>query len=197
MTIAEPAPPATDTRTAVVDVRRLHVSLGERPVLRGISFAVQQGQSVALVGPNGAGKSTLLRTLAGLIRPTAGEVTVCGQALTAGNTQCVDRSDWSGTSRCCTRELSARENLRFYGRALRPGRPRRTHSARLRTVRPASTGRHAGRALSRGMIQRLTLDRRMLHEPALLLLDEPDAGLDARAASALVPAIRSSERPAP
>ena len=121
---------------------------------------------MALVGPNGAGKSTLLRTLAGLIRPTAGEVTVCGQALTAAVAQVRRAIGLVGHQPMLYPELSARENLRFYGALYGlddlDGRIREGLE-RFDLLRQADTPVNA---LSRGMIQRLTLIRAMLHEPA-------------------------------
>jgi heme exporter protein A len=190
MALAEPAPtPTVDRKAALVEVRRLHVTLGDRPVLRGVSLAAGIGQSVALVGPNGAGKSTLLRTLAGLIRPAAGEVWVAGQRLTPSNVQARRAIGLVGHQAMLYPELTARENLRLYGRLYgltdldaRIERGLRRFDLLRRADARVST-------LSRGMVQRLTLIRAMLHEPSLLLLDEPDAGLDVAAAGALVSAI--------
>src|SRR4051812_18573057 len=116
MSIAEAVPPAVAAQPALVDARGVRVTLGDQPVLRGVSLAVRRGQSVALVGPNGAGKSTLLRTLAGLIRPVAGEVRIDGQALSPSSVEARRAIGMVGHQPMLYPEMTARENLRFYGR---------------------------------------------------------------------------------
>jgi len=184
-TVPEALELAGERRPAFVEARGLHVSLGDTAVLRGVSLALAAGASLALVGPNGAGKSTLLRTLAGLIRPARGEVVVAGQRLTPGNLAARRLIGLLGHQAMLYPELSARENLRFYGHlyGLESLEERIEHGLRrLDLIRYADL---AVGAMSRGMVQRLALTRAMLHEPPLLLLDEPDAGLDARAHDAL------------
>src|SRR5438309_1521768 len=107
---SETAPPT------LFEAQNLHVTLGDTPVLRGVSLSVATGQSLALVGPNGAGKSTLLRTLAGLIRPAQGRVTVAGHAVSPNNLATRRLIGLVGHQAMLYPELSARENLRFYGR---------------------------------------------------------------------------------
>jgi heme exporter protein A len=177
----------------LVEARGLHVALGDNPVLRGVSLSVATGQSLALVGPNGAGKSTLLRTLAGLIRPSRGTISVAGQAVTPNNLATRRLIGLVGHQAMLYPELSARENLRFYGRlfGLRSLEERIEQSlARLDMTRHAELP--VG-AMSRGMTQRIALSRATLHEPPLLLLDEPDTGLDARAYDALSQLVRERD----
>jgi heme exporter protein A len=188
--ITEPAPQTVDTRAAEVEVDRLHVALGDRPVLRDVSLSVRQGQSVALVGPNGAGKSTLLRALSGLIRPAAGTIRVAGQEMTPGNLAARRLIGLVGHQPMLYPELSASENLRFYGRLYGLGDLEARIERGLRRFNLTARADSPVSSLSRGMVQRLTLIRAMLHEPLLLLLDEPDAGLDASAAQALTIAIQ-------
>ena len=191
---ADPTGPRVATAPALLDALDLHVVLGDVPVLRGMSLELQTGQSLALVGPNGAGKSTLLRTLAGLIRPTRGRITIRGQPVSSGNLDARRQIGLVGHQAMLYPELTARENLRFYGRLYRlDGLEGRIEEALgvMDLSRQADT---PARALSRGMTQRLALCRALLHQPRLLLLDEPDTGLDARAYDALTAAIQAGRR---
>jgi len=188
---ADPASSPTASTLSLLVARDLHVVLGDVPVLRGVSIQLHVGQSLALVGPNGAGKSTLLRALAGLIRPTRGQITVYGQPLNSGNLDARRQIGLVGHQAMLYPDLTARENLRFYGNLYRlDGLDRRIDEAlhALDLAQQADTRVHA---LSRGMTQRLALSRALLHQPRLLLLDEPDTGLDARAYDALTAAIQA------
>jgi heme exporter protein A len=149
---------------------------GDVPVIWEVSLAVGPGEIVALVGSNGAGKTTLLRLLAGLAAPTGGELDV--QA---------DRSELGFLAHepLVYRELTALENLELYGRLYRvPDRRERTGMLLERFGLWRARNERAG-TFSRGMLQRLALCRTFLHEPALFLLDEPFAALDAEGAELL------------
>ena len=163
--------------TPAVRLRGLERRLGNVPVLRGVDLAIARGEAVALFGANGAGKSTLLRTLAGLLRPDAGEALVLGQRLPAGSAL-RRRVGYLGHDSFLYRDLDARENLGFHGRLFGVHDPARVEQwiARVGLARVA-TRRVA--TFSRGMLQRLALARALLHRPELLLLDEPTTGLDA------------------
>src|SRR5438067_1032745 len=181
MTGAEAPDLQAARQPAFVELHGVSVTLGDSPVLRGVSLRLAAGASLALVGPNGAGKSTLLRTLAGLIRPARGEVVIAGERLTPTNLAARRMIGLVGHQAMLYPELSARENLRFYGRLYGlESLEERIEQAlrRLELVRYADL---AVSSMSRGMVQRLALTRAMLHEPPVLLLDEPDTGLDVRA----------------
>jgi heme exporter protein A len=164
----------------MIDARRVVKAFGYKPVLRGIDLGVAPGELVALVGPNGASKTTLMRILATLSRPTAGEIVLAGQRLPRGAEHA--RREWAW---CCTTllydNLTAEENLRFYGRLMpaRSGRPRR----QVLEVVGLSTASRQARTLSRGQQQRLSIARALLHGPDVLLLDEPYTGLDVAASA--------------
>jgi heme ABC exporter ATP-binding subunit CcmA len=194
MTLSEPTSKGPVDSAVLVEASGVHVALGDTPVLRGISLRLEAGRSLALVGPNGAGKSTLLRTLAGLHRPARGEVRVAGQVLSPNNPAARRLIGLVGHQSMLYPELTARENLCFYGRLY--GLDRLTERVE-RGLRRLDMARHADRpvsAMSRGMIQRLALCRALLHEPRLVLLDEPETGLDARAADALAAIVRERHR---
>jgi heme exporter protein A len=176
---AAPSPPP-------LDVRALCVTLGDVPVLRGVTIAVTAGQRLGLVGPNGAGKSTLLRVVAGLLRPASGEVLVGGRSVTADPWHARRSVGMVGHQSMLHPDLSALENLTIFARLYGLDRPDQRAEAALQKVGLLDRARSATRTLSRGMHQRLALARATLHEPAILLLDEAETGLDARAHDYLV-----------
>ena len=160
---------------------------GERAALRDVSLDLPAGQTLVVFGPNGAGKTTLLRMLATLLRPHAGEVRIFGHELPEDGYAVRGRIGFLGHDPLLYRELSGRENLRFHARLHRVARER------VETVLDAVG--MLGRAddpvaeLSRGMVQRLAVARAVLHEPELLLLDEPLANLDPAAVAQVQPLI--------
>jgi heme exporter protein A len=174
----------------LVEARGLYVTLGDSPVLRGTSLRLVAGRSLALVGPNGAGKSTLLRTLAGLIRPTRGTVMIAGQMVGPKNVDARRLVGVVGHQSMLYPELTARENLRFYGRLYGLTRLNDRIECALARLNMTRHGDLSVGAMSRGMTQRIALSRATLHEPPVLLLDEPDTGLDAQAYDALSGLVR-------
>jgi len=173
---ANPAAPA-------VTIRGLQRRFGAAPVLRGIDLGVRRGECVAVFGPNGAGKSTMLRTLAGLLRADSGTVELFGLALPA-DSALRRRIGYLGHDAFLYRDLDARENLAYYGRLYGVhGSARADKLIADVGLERVATRRVAG--YSRGMLQRLGLARALLHEPELLLLDEPLTGLDPEGAEVL------------
>jgi len=149
---------------------------GEREALSDISLSLPAGQTLVVFGPNGAGKTTLLRVLATLLRPHAGEVRVLGRELPAQGWAVRGRIGLLGHEPLLYRELSASENLRFHARLHGVG-PERVDEL-LAVVGMDGRAREPMKTLSRGMVQRVAVARAVLHEPELLLLDEPYANLD-------------------
>jgi ABC-type multidrug transport system ATPase subunit len=174
---------------AAVELRRVRVILAEQPVLRGIDLAVHRGAKLALVGPNGAGKSTLLRVVAGLLRPTGGEVVVGGRAMANDSWYARRAVGMVAHQSMLHPELTARENLLTYGRLYGLDRLGERVAAGLERVGLAARADARVATLSRGMVQRLALARALLHEPSVLLLDEAETGLDVRAHDLLVEAL--------
>lgn len=169
----------------MIRVRGLVKSFGRHSVLRGLDLDVGKGESLALVGPNGAGKTTLLRVLAGLSKPTAGRVHVAGTDLAEGATAVRRQIGFLSHEPLLYGDLSAEENLSFYGRMYAVANLRERISFMLRQV-DLERSRHAlVRTFSRGMKQRLSIARALLHDPPVLLLDEPYTGLDRRSAAML------------
>jgi len=182
--------PATDHAVVLRGAGRRY---GERAALRDVSLELETGRTLVVFGPNGAGKTTLLRMLATLLRPHAGEVRVLGRELPADGWAVRGRIGFLGHEPLLYRELSGRENLRFHAR-LHGVSPERVEEV-LEAVGMTSRGDDPIAELSRGMVQRLAVARAVLHEPELLLLDEPLANLDPAAAAQVQPLIgRASGR---
>jgi heme exporter protein A len=155
--------------------------LGAREVLAGVTLSLQEGQTLVVFGPNGAGKTTLLRVLATLLRPHGGSARVLGGDLPDDGWRVRGRLGLLGHAPLLYRDLSARENLRFYAR-LHGVAPARVDEL-LDRVGLAARGDDPVATYSRGMVQRAALARAILHDPALVLLDEPTAYLDPSAAA--------------
>jgi heme exporter protein A len=169
----------------MITVKKLVKRFGLKTVLRGVDFDVQPGEFVALLGPNGAGKTTFLRILASLSRPSMGEVQVAGFRLP--NEAAAVRARLGVVSHLplLYGDLSAEENLRFYGRmyGISNLEPRITEV--LEMVGLDTRRRDLVRTFSRGMQQRLAIGRAVLHDPDVMLFDEPYTGLDQDASSML------------
>lgn len=178
---------AADPAAPAVDLQGLVRRFGDRPALDGVTVRVEPGQTLAVLGANGAGKSTLLRVLAALLRPHAGRARVLGAALPDEAWRVRGRIGYVGHAPLLYRELSGRENLRFHARLFGVGSERVEEA-----IAAVGMERRAGdpvRDLSRGMAQRLAVARAVLHDPPLLLLDEPRANLDPAGAQRLEPLI--------
>ena len=169
----------------MITVKKLVKRFGLKTVLRGVDFEVQPGEFVALLGPNGAGKTTFLRILASLSRPSLGEVTVAGYRLP--NEAAAVRARLGVVSHLplLYGDLSAEENLRFYGRMYGLLNLELRITEVLEMVGLENRRRDLVRTFSRGMQQRLAIGRAVLHDPDVMLFDEPYTGLDQDASSML------------
>jgi heme exporter protein A len=167
--------------STAIELRGLRRNYGEIPVLDGIDLALGAGESLVVLGPNGAGKTTLLRILATLLRPGGGEVRVLGARLPGEAWKVRGRIGFLGHEPLLYRDLSGRENLRFQAKlhGLRGEAAERRIDALLPAVSMERRAEQRVAELSAGMRQRLAICRCVLHEPELLLLDEPDSHLDA------------------
>lgn len=164
-----------------IEVRGLTKSFGERPALRGIDLAVSEGECLAVFGPNGAGKTTLIRVLATLSRPTSGSVRIGGFDLKSGGPAIRRRIGVIGHQPLLYENLTVHENLSFYAAMFDvPEREKRIAEVLALVGLEDRRGDRVG-ALSRGTQQRLAIARAILHDPPILLLDEPETGLDRRA----------------
>ncbi len=165
-------------------------SFGRHQAVREVSFALEAGETLALFGPNGAGKTTLLRILAGLLRPTTGKATIGGaDILTETTTR--GRIGLISHQTMLYPALSAAENVEFAARLHGVSSPKAASLAALERLGIAQRAQSAVKTLSRGMQQRVSIARAIVHEPGVVLLDEPYTGLDASGASALSSLIHS------
>jgi heme exporter protein A len=177
----------------VIELHDVERRYGERVALSGVGVRVEEGQTLVVFGPNGAGKTTLLRVLAGLLRPHGGRARVLDAELPKEAWRLRGQVGLVAHEPLLYRELTPRENLRFQARL---------HGVQAERVDEALAAvGMAGRAddrlgeLSRGMVQRVAAARAVLHDPPLLLLDEPWAGLDPAAVELLEPVVgRASGR---
>jgi ABC-type multidrug transport system ATPase subunit len=165
---------------------------GDRVVLRDVAFELPAGQTLAIFGPNGAGKTTLLRVLATLLRPHAGSARVLGSQLPREGYAVRGRLGLLAHEPLLYRDLTARENLRYHARL--HGVAFERIEALLDAVGMRLRGDEPVRTLSRGMTQRIAICRAVLHEPALLLLDEPYANLDPAAVARVAPLLAGGTR---
>ena len=179
---------------AAIELEGLGRDYGERAALRDVTVTLPAGATLVVFGPNGAGKSTLLRVLATLLRPQAGMVRVLGRLLPEEGWAVRGRLGLLAHEPLLYRDLSGRENLRYHARLRGIGEAR--VGELLERVGMARRADEPLRTLSRGMIQRLAICRSVLHEPDLLLLDEPLANLDPAAGELVEPLIGRGARAA-
>jgi heme exporter protein A len=170
-----------------VEVDGLARHYGEREALSGVSLSLQAGETLVVFGPNGAGKTTLLRILATLLRPHLGKVRVLGSALPDEAWAVRGRLGLLGHEPLLYRELTARENLRFH--ASLHGIAGARVEQLLGELQMSNRADEPIRTLSRGMVQRVAVARAVLHDPELLLLDEPRSNLDPAAVEIVEPLI--------
>jgi heme exporter protein A len=160
-------------------------TFGRLRVLRDVDLTLAPGEILAVAGPNGAGKSTLLRVLAGLMRPTAGEVRVLGRPL-GGDAAAARRAiGLLSHHSLLYDDLTLAENLTFAARLYGVSAPAAAARAALEAAGLAARATDTPRRLSRGLLQRAAIARALLHGPRLLLLDEPFTALDASSADRL------------
>jgi heme exporter protein A len=175
-----------------IEVDGLARHYGEREALSDVSLSLASGRTLVVFGPNGAGKTTLLRVLATLLRPHAGSVRVLGERLPNDAWAVRGRIGLLGHEPLLYRELTARENLRFHARL--HGVPQERVEELLAAVRIDDRAGEPLRTLSRGTVQRVAVARAVLHDPELLLLDEPRSNLDPAAVELVDPLIGATSQ---
>jgi heme exporter protein A len=177
--------------SSLLEARGLHHRFGRVRILHGLDLALAPGEALAVIGPNGAGKTTLLRILAGLMRPTSGEVRVMGRPLGRGDHQARRAIGLLTHQSLLYDDLTLLENLTFAARLYQLDRPPEVARAALDRAGLEERADELPRRLSRGLLQRAAIARALLHAPEVLLLDEPFTALDAPAADRLRSDLRS------
>ncbi|MCJ7434737.1 MAG: heme ABC exporter ATP-binding protein CcmA [Anaerolineales bacterium] len=175
----------------MIEVNKLIKRFGLKAVLRGLDFEVQPGEFVALLGPNGAGKTTFLRILATLSRPSMGDVKIAGYRLPHQAAQVRACLGVVSHMPLLYEDLTAEENLRFYARMYGISKKEERITEILEMIGLEKRRKDLVRTFSRGMQQRLAIGRAVLHDPEVMLFDEPYTGLDQDASSMLDEVLRS------
>jgi heme exporter protein A len=175
----------TPNPVPAIQTRGLVKSFGHQVALRGVDLSLEEGEFLALFGPNGAGKTTFLRVVASLTRPTSGTVRVRGEDMTKTATTVRRHIGLISHSPLLYGDLTPDENLRFFARMYDLPAPQARIDSVLDEVGLAVRRRDPVRTFSRGMVQRLAIARAILHDPEIMLLDEPYTGLDLQAADML------------
>ncbi|MBI4743395.1 MAG: ABC transporter ATP-binding protein [Actinobacteria bacterium] len=171
--------------TTEIDVVNLNKSFGKRKVLDNVSFQVKKGGFLSIFGPNGAGKTTLIKILSTLVAPTSGKVLVSGISLDDDPTLIRKKIGLISHSPLLYPDLNAYENLKFYGTLYQVPHLEKRINFMLDKVELSHRRYDLVRTFSKGMQQRLAIARVLLHQPAILFLDEPHSGLDPHAVDIL------------
>jgi heme exporter protein A len=180
---------ASQVAAPAIELEGLTRYYGERVALDRVTLSVPEGATLVVFGPNGAGKTTLLRVLATLLRPHAGEARVLGKRIPEDGWAVRGRIGLLGHDPLLYRDLTARENLVYHARLHRVPDAARRIDGLLERVGLSARAKDRVHTYSRGMVQRLAVCRAVLHEPEVLLLDEPRANLDPAAAELVEPLI--------
>lgn len=175
----------------MIQVKKLVKRFGLKTILKGIDFSVEEGEFVALLGPNGAGKSTFLRILSSLTRPSLGVVSVAGFELPKDAAEVRQRLGVVSHQPLLYVDLTAAENLKFYGKMYNLPHIDKRITEVLEMVGLSKRRDDLVHTFSRGMQQRLAIGRAVIHDPDVMLFDEPYTGLDQDASSMLDEVLRT------
>ncbi len=162
----------------MIEAEKIYKTFGRQRALRNLSFVIEKGKHVSLLGGNGAGKTTLISILSTLVKPSRGTARINGWDLIKQEDRIRTQVGVVGHQPFLYPQLNALENLRFYGRLFGTPELENRIQELLNRVHLAHRRFDLVKTLSRGMVQRLSLARALLHNPMILLLDEPLTGLD-------------------
>lgn len=190
-TVEQRDPSAQVAAPPAIVADQLGMTIDDRRILHPLNFKVSAGEFITLLGSNGAGKTTLLRVLATLVPPSFGELSLFGTTVGTDTQRIRGRIGLIGHAPMLYRDLTARENLIFFARLYRVPNPRARADELLHYIKLHSRADDAVKTFSRGMVQRVAIARALLHEPELLLADEPFAGLDAPSTAMLERMLRT------
>lgn len=162
----------------MIEIKQLTKQADNKLILRGMNLSIEKGETVAILGPNGAGKSTLLKVLATLIKPTTGQVTIKGLDLKKNQMKIKQLFGYLPHSSLLYDHYSPLENLVFFGNLYGVANVEQRAAELVKEVGLSFFLNEPVKNFSRGMIQRIAIARAIVHEPEILLLDEPHTGLD-------------------
>ncbi|RHW41105.1 ABC transporter ATP-binding protein [Neobacillus notoginsengisoli] len=162
----------------MIDIKKLTKQADDKRILRGIDLSIKKGETVGILGPNGAGKSTLLKVIATLIKPSGGQVTIGGYDLKKDQAEIKKLFGYLPHSSLLYDHYSPLENLVFFGNLYGVKNARARAIELVKEVGLSFFLNEPVKNFSRGMVQRIAIARAIVHEPELLLLDEPHTGLD-------------------
>lgn len=185
--IAAPIPCQMNAKSDIINPIRadaLGKTIDGRPILQDITFRISSGEYTALLGANGAGKSTLLKVIATLTTASSGELRLFGSLVDRESAALRAKIGLVAHQSMLYRDLSARENLEFFGKLYGIAEPKQRAALLLDVIGLASRGNDPIKSFSRGMVQRVAIARALVHDPALILADEPFDGLDAPSVAA-------------
>lgn len=165
----------------MIETKALVKTIGDKMILRGINLSIKKGETVAILGPNGAGKSTVLKILAGLIKPTSGEIKIDGLDLKKDSYDSKRKIGFLAHNSFLYDHLTPLENLKFFGKLYGVANIEERAKKLIDEVGLSVFTHDLVQSFSRGMIQRIAIARAIIHEPEILLFDEPHTGLDQQA----------------
>lgn len=188
--------PTVVSRSALLEVRQLAKKFGSHPAVVDISLTVQPGEVLGLLGPNGAGKSTTMSMIAGLLRPDSGEIRINGRAYDGRDRESKRQLGLVPQDLAIYPELSAVENLRFFGRlyGLQHQELKDRSEEILERIGLTENAHRPAGNYSGGMKRRLNFGIALMHEPSILILDEPTVGIDPQSRSHLLDCVRDQAR---
>ncbi|MEH6906581.1 MULTISPECIES: ABC transporter ATP-binding protein [Neobacillus] len=162
----------------MIEIKKLTKQADNKLILRGVDLSIKKGETVAILGPNGAGKSTLLKVLATLIKPTSGVIKINGMDLKKNHIEIKKIMGYLPHSSLLYDHYTPLENLIFFGNIYGVKNVEQRAIALVKEVGLSFFLNEPVKNFSRGMIQRIAIARAIVHEPEILLLDEPHTGLD-------------------
>lgn len=165
----------------MIETKALVKTIGDKMILRGINLSIKKGETVAILGPNGAGKSTVLKILGGLIKPTSGEIKINGLDLKKDSYDSKRKIGFLAHNSFLYDHLTPLENLKFFGKLYGVVNIEERAKKLIDEVGLSVFTHDPVQSFSRGMIQRIAIARAIIHEPEILLFDEPHTGLDQQA----------------
>lgn len=176
-----------DLNTSLLEIRAIRKTYGSLVAVEGVSFAIERGECLGLLGPNGAGKTTALSIMAGVLKPDSGQVLVEGRALAGDTDRLKNQLGLVPQELALYDELSAHANLAFFGALydLDPAILRKRIAEALEIVGLSERATDKAGVFSGGMKRRLNLAAALLHDPQVLLLDEPTVGVDPQSRNAI------------